>query len=74
MSTDTYALPGQGAPTATPTLEEAIMFIYKFLTNKHTNDGSNIKIFARDEVTVDQKNSIQDAGGVYTHGEFGTGP
>lgn len=74
IKTDTYTLPGQEAPTETPTLEEAIMYIFKLLLNKRTNDGSNIKIFARDEVTVDQKNSISDAGGVYTHGEFGTGP
>lgn len=74
IKTDTYTLPGQEAPTATPTLEEAIMFIYKFLTNKRTDDGSNIKIFARDETTVDQKNTISDDGSTYTHGEFGTGP
>jgi hypothetical protein len=74
IKTDTYTLPAQGAPSATPTLEYALMFLYKALRNKVDNDGTNKQIYADDGSTVDHKNTISDDGSTYTDGEWGTGP
>lgn len=75
VSTDTQALPGQGAPTATPTFVEAVMYLYKAFRNKHTIDTSgNYKLFADDAITVDQKRAVTDDDTTFETGEMVTGP
>jgi hypothetical protein len=74
MSTDTYALPGQGAPTATPTLEEAIMYLYKQFRNKETQTATEWKLYADNGSTVDQKSTVSDDATTFTKGEIATGP
>ncbi len=70
---DTFAEPGQGAPGATISIFAKIGYIYKFLRNKITNDGSEIIVFADDGSTEDQKSTLSEAAGTVTRGEFGTG-
>ena len=74
LKTDTSTLPGQEAPTATPTLEEAIMYVFKALRNKSTQSATTFSLFADDGSTVDQKATVSEAAGTVTKGELGTGP
>lgn len=74
LKTDTSSLPGQGAPTATPTLEAAIMYLYKSWRNKKDQDGSTTQLYADDGSTVDQKQTTSVSSGVVTKGEFQSGP
>lgn len=73
LNTDTFSLPGQGAPTATPTLAEAITYIYKSWRNKKDNDGSTTNLYADDGSTVDQKQTTSVSSGVVTKAEWITG-
>lgn len=73
IKTDTYTLPGQEAPTATPTLEEAIMYLYKQFRNKETQTATEYKLFADNGSTVDQKATVSDDTTTATKGEIGTG-
>jgi len=74
LNTDTFAESGQEAPGATISLAKKIGYIYKFMRNKITNDGTQIKVYADDITTVDQKSNVSEAGGTVTRGEFGSGP
>jgi hypothetical protein len=74
FKTDTSTLPGQEAPTATPTLEEAIIYLYKAWRNKKDNDGSTTQLYADDATTVDQKQTTSSAAGTVTKGEWESGP
>lgn len=74
FDTQTVTLPGQEAPTATPTIQEAIAFLYKRLRNKSDYDGSTEQIYADDETTVHHKRTVSESGGTVTHGELGSGP
>lgn len=74
LATDTFAEPGQEAPSATTTLAKKIGYLYKFLRNKITQDATTLKIYADDGTTVDQKSSVSDNGDTFTRGEIGTGP
>lgn len=73
LKTDTSTMPGQEAPPATPTLEEAILYLYKFLRNKITTTATEVKVYADNESTVDHKSTISDDGTTFTRGEFGSG-
>lgn len=73
VKTDTYTLPGQGAPTATPTLETALMYLYKQFRNKETQTATEYKLMADDGTTADQKSAVSDDGTTYTKGELTTG-
>lgn len=74
IKTDTYTLPGQEAPSATPTLEGAILYLYKFLRNKIETTATAISIYDDAGTTVDQKSTISDDGTTFSRGEFGSGP
>lgn len=74
LNTDTFAEPGQEAPPATTTLVKKIGYLYKFLRNKITDDGTNIKVFNDAGAVVDQKDTVSEAGGTVTRGKFGSGP
>lgn len=73
IKTDTYTLPGQGAPTATPTLEEALMYLFKQFRNKETQTATEYALYADDTTTKDQKATISDDGTTFTKGEMTTG-
>ncbi len=73
LSTDTQSIPGQGAPTTTPTLVAAIMYLYKRFRNKYTQTATEGKLFADNDSTVDQKSTVSDDTTTFTKGKFGTG-
>jgi hypothetical protein len=74
LNVDTFAEPGQEAPGATVSLAKKIGYLYKFLRNKLTQTATELKVFADDATTVDQKSTVSDDGTTYTRGEIGTGP
>jgi hypothetical protein len=74
LNTDTFAEPGQEAPGATVSLVKKIGYLYKFLRNKITQTATDLKIYADDGTTVDQKATVSDDATTYTRGEIGTGP
>ena len=73
LSTDTQTLPGQGAPTVTPTIEEAIMYLYKQLRNKETQTATTYKLFADDGTTIDQQATLSDDETTFTKAEMVSG-
>jgi hypothetical protein len=74
LNTDTFAEPGQEAPPATTTLAKKIGYLYKLLRNKLTQTSTELKVYADDGTTVDQKATVSDDGSTYTRGEIGSGP
>jgi hypothetical protein len=74
LATDTYAEPGQGAPTATTTLAAKINYLYKAWRNKVTQTSTTYSLFADDASTVDQKATVSDDSTTFTKGEIATGP
>jgi hypothetical protein len=45
LGTDTQAMPGRETPTETPTLIQAILYLYKFMRNQIDNDGTTIQVY-----------------------------
>jgi hypothetical protein len=73
MKTDTISEMAQQAPPATPTFEEAVMYIYMVLRNK-IDVTSTLKEFHNDAGTVIWKKSLSDDGTTYSEAEGITGP
>lgn len=73
-SVNSVAMPGQAAPSATPNLIDAIMYLYKAWRNKKTQTASAYNLFADDTTTVDQKATVSDDGTTTTVGEVASGP
>ena len=73
LAVDTHAEPGQGAPGATISIAAKINYLYKFLRNKITNDGADIKVYNDAGDTVDQKAVVSEVDDTVTRNEFGTG-
>ena len=73
MATDTISLPGQGAPSVTPTIVTALGYLYKNWRNKKTQTATEFKLFADDGTTADQKATVSDDATTATKGEMGTG-
>lgn len=73
MKTDTIAERTNGAPTATPTFEEAISYIYMMLTNKIDVD-SGFKEFYNNGGTIIWKKALTDDASNYVeaNGEAGS--
>ena len=72
---DTIADLAQGIPPATPTLEEAIMYLYSALRNKGIADSSaNEKQFFNDADVLIWKKAITKAASTYTEAEGASGP
>jgi hypothetical protein len=77
MKTDTISEMTQGAPPATPTFEEAVMYVYMALRNELVADasgGTNWKEFKNDAGTVIWKKQFDESGSVYTENEGVSGP
>jgi hypothetical protein len=74
LNTDTFAEPGQEAPGTTVSLVKKISYLYKFLRNKITNDGTTIEVYNDAKDTVDQKSTVSEAAGTVTRDEFESGP
>ena len=73
LKTDTIAEIAQGTPTATPTFEEAIMYLYMMLRNKIDVD-SGFKEFYNNAGTVIWKKALSDDGSNYVEANGETGP
>jgi hypothetical protein len=73
MKIDTIAEMAQQAPPATPTFEEAVMYVYMALRNK-LDVTSTLKEFHNDAGTVIWKKTLSDSGTEYSEAEGVTGP
>ena len=73
LKTDTIAEMAQGAPPATPTFEEAVMYVYMALRNK-MDVTATLKEFHNDAGTVIWKKTLSDDGTTYSEAEGATGP
>jgi len=74
LNVDTFAEPGQGAPSATPTIRQMVHYLYKGWRNKSIQDATTYELYDDAGTTVDQKATISDDGTDFTKGEIGTGP
>lgn len=74
FETVTHALPGQENPTATPTYEEILTYLYKTWRNKLVETPTGIALYDNSGTVIDQKATVTNVGGTYTRGEIGTGP
>ncbi len=76
LKTDTIAEQAQGAPTATPTFEEALGYLYMALRNRLDIDttATDHKEFFNNAGTVIWKKALTDDGTVYSEAEGITGP
>jgi hypothetical protein len=71
---DTLTLPGQVAPSNTPTAEGALAWLYKLARNKIESTASETRVYDDAGTTVDHKASVTDNGTTFTRAEFGAGP
>ena len=75
LKTDTTTEPSQGAPTATPTMQEILTYLYVAVRNRLDVDSvSGFKEFHNDAGTVIFKKAMTDAGGIYSEAEAVIGP
>ncbi len=74
LNVDTFSMPGSGAPTATPTIREALFWLYKFLRNKKDGTATLIQLYDDAGSTVHSKRTVSKAAGTYTEEEIVTGP
>lgn len=77
IKTDAISQPSQGAPTATPTLEDAVMYLYtEYVRNKvviDTNTANQKQVFADDGSTILYEKDLTNASDVTTIAEATTG-
>jgi len=73
LATDTYAEPGQGAPSATTSLAAKLGYLYKAWRNRKTATSTTATLYADNGTTTDQAATISDDGTTFTYGEWGTG-
>lgn len=66
--------PGQGNLPVNPDMATKIDYLYKFLRNKTTSNGTTINVYDDAGTTVDHKSTHSDDATTYTRGEFVTGP
>jgi hypothetical protein len=73
LATDTYAEPGQGAPSATLSIKDKIGYLFKSWRNKTTTDANSVDLYNDAGAVVDQKATISDDGTTFTRDKMGTG-
>jgi len=73
-SVNSVSMPGQGSPSATPNLLQAIMYLYKAWRNRKTQSSSQYSLYADDATTVDQKATVSADGTSADIGEVASGP
>lgn len=74
LNVDTYAEPGQEAPGATVSLAKKIGYLYKAFRNRVTQTATEMKLYADNGSTVDQKATVSDDTTTFDRGELGSGP
>jgi len=73
IKTDTISEMAQGAPAATPTLEDAIMYMYMYFRNEVTQTSSTLSL-KNNAGTVIAKATVSDDATTFTKGEMVSGP
>lgn len=73
LKTDTTAEPSQGAPPATPTMEEMQAYIYFKMRNKGETTSTEDAMFASDGTTKIMKSTIGDNGTTFTKATYVSG-
>ena len=74
LRVDTQTLPGQTAPPLSPTLVQAITWLYKALRNRKAQTATLWSLMADDETTVDAKATVSDDGTTAIKQEIVSGP
>ena len=73
LNVDVFSEPGQGSPTATPSIRLMLHYLYKLFRNKKTQSSTETKVYNDAGTTVDQKRTVSDDGTTATSGEMGSG-
>jgi hypothetical protein len=73
LNVDTYSMPAQGNPPASPTIVQAVTYNYKAWRNKSTATSSEYALYADDGTTKDHEATLADDGTTFTRGEVSTG-
>lgn len=73
LNVDTYSEPGQGAPSATPTIRQMIHYLYKNWRNRKTQTSTTFTLYADDATTADQKATVGSDGTTSSKTEMTTG-
>ena len=73
LNVDTFAEPGQGEPSETPTMREMFHYVFKWWRNKKVNDGNETTLYANNGTTADQKQTTSTGGGAVTLDKWATG-
>jgi hypothetical protein len=73
LKTDTIAEPGQGAPPAEPTFEEALKYVYFKLRNKSETTATEDALYDDAGTTKLMKAAVSDNGTVFTKAEYVSG-
>lgn len=73
LNVDTYSEPGQGAPTATPTIREMLHYLFKNWRNRKTQTATTFILYADDATTADQKATVANDGTTTSKTEMTTG-
>lgn len=74
LRVDTQSLPGQATPPGTPTLVQAITWLYKVLRNKKEQTSTAWSLYDDAGTTVDSKATVSDDGTTATKEEIVSGP
>ena len=74
VNVDTLTLPGQAAPTNTPTMREVLGWVYKAFRNKKEQTATGWSLYDDAGTTVDSKATIADAAGTASKAEIVSGP
>lgn len=74
MNTDTLTLPGQTAPSNTPTHRGALALLYKLARNKTDQTATLFQLYDDAGSTVDTKATVSDDGTTAQKGELVSGP
>lgn len=73
-NTDTITLPGQAAPPASPTLRQAVGWLYKIARNRKRQTATTWELMDDAETTVDAKATVSDDGTTAIKQEIVSGP
>lgn len=74
LNVDTFSLPGQAAPPLTPTLVQALTWLFKVLRNRTDQTSTLWQLYADNETTVDAKATVSDDGTTAVKQEIVSGP
>ena len=74
VNVETLVLPGQAAPSNTPTMRETLGWLYKNFRNRKSQTATTWCLYADNETTVDNKATVSDDATTAIKQEVVTGP